>query len=89
MTAYDEHQAAVSVAKTAIGEVQELLSAVTDKLENRVIEAVMNATGGENCNMESGRIAFQWTSGLRDSIDEIYRVTDNIIAELNRYGDGF
>jgi len=88
-SAHEAHQEAVAVAKQAIGEVQELLAATTAKLEESTIGAVYNATGGENCAMESGRIAFEWTSGLRERVDEIYRVTDNINAELDRYAGGF
>ena len=86
---YEMHQAAVAAAKAMIGEVQELLSATTAKIEEEALPAVQAATGGEDCNMESGRIAFQWTSGLRESIDEVYRTTDNINAELDRYAGGF
>lgn len=88
-SAHEAHQEAVAVAKSAIGEIQELLAAITARLEESTIGAVYNATGGENCAMESGRIAFQWTSGLRESIDEVYRTTDNINAELDRYAGGF
>jgi hypothetical protein len=87
--AHSEHQAAVAYAQAAIGEVQELLAATTAKVEESAVPAVYNATGGEACNMESGRIAFEWTLGLKERIDEIYRITDNINSELARYGGGF
>ena len=83
------HQEAVAVAKTAVGEVQELLAQITARLDENVVPAVLNATGGLEYNMESGRIAFEWTSGLKERVDEVYRITDNINAELDRYAGGF
>lgn len=83
------HRDAVAAAQAEMGRVQEHLAAITELLNSQVIGMVYSATGGYQCNMESGRLAFQWTSGLADDIDEIYRRTDNINAELSRYASGF
>jgi len=89
MSSSEEHHGAVAAAKEVVGQVQELIAAITEKLDNEVIPAVHHATGGLECNMESGRMAFSWTAGLKSDADELYRRTENIVAELDRYDGGF
>lgn len=84
---WDSHQGAVAVARDVIGEAQELISGLREKLENAT-GATVNAVGDPPVT-ESGRMAVEFLTGARDRLDEIFGMTANAVAELERYGGGF
>lgn len=85
---WNEHRDAVFAAIAEIGETQDRISALRDKAEADQT-LIGYATGGLECNMESGRNAFEFSGTLLDAIDGLFRHTEEIIAELQRYANGF
>jgi hypothetical protein len=82
------HQEMVAAAQAAIGELQEVLALATDKAENALTVTTL-ATGGEMCNSEAGRIAFEASAVFGEKIQDVYRMTEVAVAELTRYVGGF
>lgn len=85
--AREEHYAAVDNAKYAVGEMQELLSALTERQESAMGAVIMVV--GQNPNVESAQNAMNFTAEVRNRVEEIYTITNGIIAELERYQGGF
>lgn len=78
------HATAIAAAKAGIGEVQDALSSVTDKLEeaNRL---VANATDGyDSGNIEANQ-AFTKTIACRDEINDAYALCEQAIRHLDNY----
>lgn len=82
------HHEAVAAAKHAIGELQETLSLATDKQDEAQTLTAL-ATGGSEASTEAGFNAFEFIAVLREKIQEVYRVTEQAVAELDRYDGGF
>jgi hypothetical protein len=84
----EAHEEMVAAAKAAIGELQETLSLATDRAENALTVTTL-ATGGDQCMSEAGRIAYGAAATLSEKIADVYRMTDVVVAELDRYAGGF
>lgn len=82
------HVGAALAAREAVGELQQMLAAVHDKIEE-VLGMVANATGGGACPSESGRNAFEFTAALIEEQEIMYQHTAGIVGELERYAGGF
>lgn len=81
------HYDAAMAARAAVGEVQEGLSLVTDRAEN-AFTTIIYATGNP-AQTESGQNAQRFMAEVQERINEIYRMTEQITAELDRYAGGF
>jgi hypothetical protein len=84
----EEHAASVYTAKNAIGEVQGHLATIRDLSEGN-IGLVAAATGGNAATNESAQNAFVGAVSLLELIDNLYRTTEMIVNELDRYAGGF
>lgn len=83
----EEHYAAVETAIYSIGEVQEMLSALTERCETAMGAIIMAV--GQTPHVESAQNSMNFTAEMKNRVEEIYRISDHVIAELRRYGDGF
>lgn len=84
----EAHHESVAFAQAEIDALANRLMAAEEKAEE-ALAAVVQAVG-EEPDTESGRIAYEWTAMLRaERIPELIRFTENIKAELLRYGGGF
>jgi len=81
------HSDAVDAAIHAVGEVEEMLSATTDRTDS-LMGAVIHATGS-NPWVESAQNAMNFTAEIKNRIEEIYRIAEGVKAELERYKGGF
>lgn len=82
------HQEAAYAAIAAVGETQKMISALRDKAESD-LATVNYATGGNDCHMDSGRNAYEFAAMAIEAIDGLFRHTEETIAELQRYANGF
>lgn len=80
------HFEAAGSAINAIGELQELFAAATDKCE-QVIGAILEATG--STETESASNAMNAIQGVRQQIDELFGMTNLAVEEMRRYQGGF
>ena len=83
----DNHYGEVQAAISTVGEVQDLLSALTDRLETTMGAIIMAV--GQTPHVESAQTSMNFTAEMKNRVDEIYRISEQVIAELRRYGDGF
>jgi flagellar hook-basal body complex protein FliE len=77
-----------AAAQAALGELQETLSLATDKAENALAVTAL-ATGGDQCQSEAGQNAYSFAAMLNEKIQDVYRVAEQAVAELERYDGGF
>lgn len=74
------------VAIERIGELQEVLAMATDRVE-LAIGMTISATG--DTETESGRNALAFLAGVKERVDEAYGMSQQAVAELQRYRGGF
>lgn len=84
---WDAHRGAVDGAVNGVGELQELISILTDRQESLMGQVIMAV--GQNPNVESAQNAMNFTAEIRNRADEIYRIAEQVKAELERYAGGF
>lgn len=84
---HGEHRGAVDNALRAIGELQEAISVVSDRQENTIAAVIMSV--GESPTVESGQNVLHFIAEIRNRTDEMYRITEQAKAELERYSSGF
>lgn len=80
------HQAAVFVAIDVIGQMQEHLAVLTD-LRERAQGAIAEAIG--DSPMPSAQNAASFIAGVGERVNESYGMTQQAVAELQRYANGF
>lgn len=86
MTDRDRHYEAAGFAGMQVEETQTALAVAKDNAEAAVL-AVSNAAGG--ANSEAARNALQFIAHVRDEIDQLTGVCEQVKAELIRYQGGF
>ena len=85
---WQNHHESVAVAIHAVGSVQGNISAGRDNGEH-LTALIMACTGGGSTGSEAGRNAFELAASLLEKFDELYRTTEAVKAELERYDGGF
>jgi hypothetical protein len=84
--AWGGHQAAVFVAIERVGEMQEHLAILADLCDS-TLGAIAEAT--EQARVESAANARDFAAGVQERITEAYGMTQQAVAELQRYAGGF
>lgn len=84
---HGQHQEAVAGAIFAIGELQETISLLTDRQETAMGAVIMAV--GQNPNVESAQNAMNFIAEVRNRVDELFGMTEQAKAELERYVGGF
>jgi hypothetical protein len=84
---WEGHQESVAAATNVIGEAQDLISQLTEKLE-QALGATIMATG-QTPNVESAAQAMDMLSAAKRETDTIFRYTEQAKMELDRYARGF
>jgi hypothetical protein len=67
--------------------VQEGLSITTDRIDSAMGAIIMAV--GQTPFVESAQNAMNFTAECKNRVEEIYNITERVIAELNRYAGGF
>lgn len=84
----NEHHEGVGFAGLEVEELQGIIAAAKDKLENTVLGLIVTAVG-EPARTEAGANALAFASGLVDRLTEDMGICEAVKAELNRYAGGF
>lgn len=84
----EEHMGAVYAAKQGMGELQGVIANLTALHEGN-LGLIASATGGMACRSEAGRNAFEFAAALNEQIGNLFRSTEIIVGELDRYANGF
>jgi hypothetical protein len=83
------HHESVAAAKQLIGEVQEMISAATDRADH-ALRAVAEATGtGGATATEAGLNSYRMTSLIDVHLQEAFAAAATAVEELSRYAGGF
>ncbi len=85
--AHTPHHEAVGFAGMEVEELEGMILAARNRAEE-VLRVIANAVGAQP-NVESGQNAMAWTAGIKDRLEELVGVCENVKAELNRYSGGF
>lgn len=81
-----DHYGAVENAINAISSIQEFIAMATQQTDV-AMGAILSATG--STQIESAQNAMNFIAGTRDKLEETYAATEQAVAELHRYQEGF
>lgn len=84
--AWGGHRAAAYDAIDAVGEVQDAMAQATDACD-RAMGAIMEAVG--QSQVESATNALQFVGGIKDRVEECFGMSQQAVADLDRYAGGF
>lgn len=83
---YEGHQESIEVAKSVIGETQEMCAVLTEKCEQAMGAVIMAV--GQNPNIASSQEAMNLVGLAKDRVDEVFGALNQAIEALDRYGQG-